>query len=222
MEHREVVEIQPHELLMGLAEVIRETQRNVSYYEVKKVAKTHLDQVIDETLKREKKALTEAEIVALASRLYTQIMCKTTTNGLAILSKYYSCAQRMSRQELMSEKHKPSRLGRHLKYVSGRRPLNVSAHAIVSGTHPAAKAARSILARWKIRIDDPGNGVFLPRDSRYIPHKELPLAKNHAQLHTHEYYLNVFNMLSSSNSEQECRLILRLIADQLRNGTFGD
>lgn len=57
MEQREVIEIQPHELLMGLAEVIRETQRNIGYYEMKKVSKSHLDLVIEETLKKEKKVL---------------------------------------------------------------------------------------------------------------------------------------------------------------------
>lgn len=36
MEQREVIEVQPHELLMGLAEVIRETQRNIGYYEMKR------------------------------------------------------------------------------------------------------------------------------------------------------------------------------------------
>lgn len=220
MDQREVVEVQPRELLMGLAEVIRETQRSIGYYEVKKVAKTHLDQVIEETLKREKKVLSEAEIAALAARIYTQILCKTTARGLSLLSKYYSSAKRMSREELFDEKHKSSRLSRHLKYTGNKRHPNTAAHAIVSGTHPEAVAARRILARWKIRIDDPDNGVFLPRDSRYIPHKNLPNASNHAKLHTDEYYLNVTSMLRSAQSEYDCRTTLRLIADELRNGSF--
>lgn len=204
----EVYEVQPHEMLMGIAEVIRETQREIGYYEVKKVAKTHLDQAIEKTLKQEKKVLSEAEIACLAAKLYQQIMIKTTARGLSLLSKYYATAKRMSREELFSEKHKSSRLSRHLKYAGVKRHPNTAAHAIVSGTHPEAVAARKILARWKIRIDDPDNGVFLPRDSRYIPHKNLPNASNHAKLHTDEYYLNVTNMLRTAQSEMECRLTL--------------
>ncbi len=39
MEQREVFEVQPHELLMGLADVIRETQKSIGYFEVKKLPK---------------------------------------------------------------------------------------------------------------------------------------------------------------------------------------
>lgn len=115
---------------------------------------------MEATLQREKKVLSEPEIAGLAARLYTQILCKTTTRGLSLLSKYYSSVKRMSREQLFDEKHKPSRLSRHLKYTGNKRHPNTAAHAIVSGTHPEAMAAERILARWKIRIDDPDNGVF--------------------------------------------------------------
>jgi hypothetical protein len=107
-----------------------------------------------------------------------------------------------------------------MKSTGQCRPVNSSAHAIVSGDMPEAKAARKILAKYKIRIDDPDNGVFLPRDKRYIPHDDLPNAVNHAKLHTAEYYVNVTTILSQTNSAEECRLALRLIADELRNGEF--
>ena len=172
MNETEVIEVQPQELLVGLAEVIRETQRKVGYYEVKSIGEKYIDDAIKETLSREKRILTEAEIQALAAKLYTKILIKTTNRGLSLLSEYYAQASRMSMKELMSEKHKPSKLSRHMRYVGTNRPSNVAAHAIVSGNHSEAIAARRILARWKIRIDDPDNGVFLPRDSRFIPHNE--------------------------------------------------
>lgn len=220
MNETEVIEVQPQELLVGLAEVIRETQRKVGYYEVKSIGEKYIDDAIKETLSREKRILTEAEIQALAAKLYTKILIKTTNRGLSLLSEYYAQASRMSMKELMSEKHKPSKLSRHMRYVGTNRPSNVAAHAIVSGNHSEAIAARRILARWKIRIDDPDNGVFLPRDSRFIPHNELPNAVNHAKLHSNEYYLNVTNMLGRSTSQNECRSALRLIALELQNGDF--
>ena len=126
----------------------------------------------------------------------------------------------MKKKDFLQEEHKSSRLGRHLKYTGQKRPPNTAAHAIVSGSHDEARAARQILAKWKIRIDDPDNGVFLPRDSRYIPHPEMKNAVNHAKLHTDEYYVNITAMLSQSTTEYECRQTLQLIAQSLQDGTL--
>ena len=71
-----------------------------------------------------------------------------------------------------------------------------------------------------IRIDDPDNGVYLPRDCRFIPHEKMPDAANHAKLHTDEYYINVTNILNTATSELECRVALKLIAKKLREGTL--
>ena len=39
----EVYEVQPHELMTGLIDVIRETQKEIGYYEMKKMAQDHLN-----------------------------------------------------------------------------------------------------------------------------------------------------------------------------------
>ncbi len=221
----EVFEVQPHELMFGLVDVIRETEKKIGYYEMKSMTKDHLDDVFEETIRKEtfkksKKILTTAEVHVLAAKLYTKIMLRGSIQGLSVLSAYYAEAKKISRQELLNEKHKSKRLSRHIKATGQIKPCNVAAHAIVSGTHSEAVAARKILARWKIRIDDPDNGVFLPRDYRFIPHQELPNAVNHAELHTDEYYVNVTNTLGVATSAQECRLALRLIAKELKDGTL--
>lgn len=218
----DVCEVQPHELMCGLIDVIRETQNKIGYYEMKSMTKTHLDEVIEQTVKKQERKLSHSEIVALAAKLYSQIMMKGTMQALSSLSGYYADAKRMSRQELLSEKHKPKRLSRYMKATGRVRHTNVAAHAIVSGAHtnPEAMAARRILARWNIRIDDPDNGVFLPRDSRYVPHKNMPDAVTHSRLHTREYYINVASMLSQTKSETECRLALRVTAQQLQSGKW--
>lgn len=216
----DVYEVQPQELMFGLIEVIRETQERIGYYELKKITKDHLDNSIAETIKKQERKLSESEIVAMAAKLYTKIMTKGAIQALSLLTEYYAEAKNMKRDQFLNEPHKPARLSRHIKCTGYQRPPNVAAHAIVSGDHPAAKAARKILAKWKIRVDDPDNGVFLPADSRYMPHPEMPDASNHAQLHTDEYYVNITNILNTATSQAECRLALRLIASKLKEGSL--
>ena len=221
---QEVIELQPHELMSGLVSVIRETSEQIGYYKMKEMAGNHLDIVINETINRNnekhKDKLTDTEIRALAGKIYTKIMLRSSIQALSVLSEYYSQAKKMSRQELLSEQHKPNRLSRFVKATGICRPTNTAAHAIVSGCHSEAVAAREILANFNIRIDDPDNGVFLPRNKAYIPHPKMPDACNHAELHTKRYYMNVTTILSTATSELECRLALRLIGKKLKDGTL--
>jgi hypothetical protein len=217
----EVYEVQPHELMIGLVEVIRETQKNIGYFEMKEMTKDHLNKNSKKIIKRKAKKLSEAEIFALAAKLYTKLMMRGTIQALEALATYQAEAKGMNKQQFLKEGHDPSRLSRHIKATGVSRPPNVAAHAIVSGSHPEANAARKILAKFKIRIDDPDNGVYLPRDSRFIPHEEMPDAANHAKVHTDEYYINITNVLSTSTSAQECRVALKLIAKKLRDGSLG-
>lgn len=220
-----VVEIQPRELMQGLIDAIRETERDVGYYKMKEMAGEHLDSVLDETIRREAKMqkvkLSEQEIVAMAGKLYTKIMTRSTIQALNALATYTREGRGMTRKDLMTEEHKPDRLSRFIKATTGEaRPPNVAAHAIVSGTHGEARAARKILAKFKIRIDDPDNGVFLPHGEAFVPHPEMPEAPNHLAIHTEEYYVNITTILSTAKSEFECRLALRLIRDKLLDGTM--
>ena len=220
----DVVELQPHELMMGLVDVIRQTEAEIGYYKMKEMTSEHLDSVLDETIKQkaklEKTKLTQTEITGLAAKLYHKIMSRSTIQALSALSAYHKAGKSMSRKDLMSEKHKPRRLGRFMKGTGIQRAPNTAAHAIVSGSHPEARAARRILAKFKIRIDDPDNGVFLPKSEDYVPHPEMPDAHNHAKIHTEEYYVNITTVLSTATSEYECRLALRLIRDKLVDGSL--
>lgn len=216
----DVYEVQPHELMAGLIEVIRETEKQIGYYEMKKMTKDHLDQNSKPALEKKAKHLSQAEIVALAAKLYNKLMMKGTIQALSALSKYQAEAKGMTKPQFLKEEHDPKCLCRHLKAAGFVRPPNVAAHAIISGSHPEAKAARKILAKFRIRIDDPDNGVYLPRDSRFIPHENMPDAANHAKVHTDEYYINVTNILNTATSALECRVALKLIAKKLRDGSL--
>lgn len=215
-----VYEVQPQELMVGLIEVIRETEKEIGYYEMKKMTKDHLDKNSKLTIEKQAKHLTSSEISALAAKLYNKLMMKGTVQALSALSKYQAEAKGMTKPQFLKEEHDSKRLAKHLKATGESRPPNVAAHAIVSGAHPEAKAARRILAKFKIRIDDPDNGVYLPRDSRFIPHEKMPDAANHAKVHSDEYYINITNILNTATSTLECRVALKLIAKKLRNGTL--
>lgn len=212
----QVFELHPADLLAGLQQVIRESQLKYKYKEVSKLATSHLDNAIKET----ERNLTNAEIASLSAKLFTQIMSRSVRQGLSALSKYYHDGKTMDKNQLIDEKHKPDRLSRFMKSSGITRPVNTAAHAIISGAHERATAARKILAKWKIRIDDPDNGVFLPKNSDYTPHPQMPQAVNHAAIHTKEYYVNITAMLTPTKSEEECRLVLKLIGKMLQQGTL--
>jgi hypothetical protein len=214
----DVYEVQPHELMTGLIDVIRETQKQIGYYEMKEMTKGHLNMNSKPILEKMAKHLNEKEIAALAGKLFIQLMMKGTIQALSALSQYHADAKAMTKQQFLQEEHDAKRLSRHIRATGVKRPANVAAHAIVSGSHPEARAARRILAKFKIRIDDPINGVYLPRNSRFIPHEKMPDAANHAKVHTDQYYINVTNILNTATSDIECRVALKLIAKQLRNG----
>ncbi|WP_210798610.1 AHH domain-containing protein [Pseudoalteromonas ostreae] len=142
--------------------------------------------------------------------------------GLMAYSRYAASAEKATLEQLLEEKHRPQRMTRYMSATgAGKKPPNTATHAIVSGTHELAKAARKILAKFKIRIDDPANGVYLPKNGNYIPHPAMPDASNHAKIHTELYYLNITNQLALANTRSECALILQAIATSLQNGVYG-
>ncbi len=147
-------------------------------------------------------------------------MSRKSIQALSALSKYCAEARGMPPQQLMREKHNSRRLGRFMRVVGVRRFPHLAAHAVVSGQHSKSRATRLILAKFGIRIDDPDNGVFLPKNNKYIPHIDMPKAVNHASLHSTEYYDDVYRVLSSATSEVECRASLKIISRILQNGGF--
>ena len=73
----------------------------------------------------------------------------------------------------------------------GRPSDKCDCHAIVSGGHQKAIAARAVMAWLKVRIDDAHNGAWLPRDwddRRHMP-RHLQNAVPHKRIH-HDQYFN--------------------------------
>lgn len=127
----------------------------------------------------------------------------------------------MKPSQLFKEKHKPKRLGRFLEVSGSCKPAcEFEAHAVISGKHELAEAARMILARFSIRIDDPVNGVWLPNFQRNIPHEKMPKAPAHRTVHTKQYYANLTALLEDVETEEELVEVLAKVKSRLMQGKF--
>lgn len=126
----------------------------------------------------------------------------------------------LTHSELINEKHKSKRLGDFLKASGYDRPTqDFEAHAIVSGQHFRAVAAREILASFDLRIDDPINGVWLPNFKRNLD-KYKEYSSSHRSIHKRWYYINITDCLQQAMSKDHASAILRRVAQGLITGSF--
>lgn len=122
----------------------------------------------------------------------------------------------------LSRKHS-ARLRRNMEAAGRFRPNNASTHHIVpwGSQDKNAKIARRLLVQVGINFDDEVNGVYLPRDSNYVPHSGMPNAYAHSTVHTEVYYLNIATLLAEEDGDRKgIEDVLRDIGEQLEDGTF--
>jgi A nuclease family of the HNH/ENDO VII superfamily with conserved AHH len=141
------------------------------------------------------------------------------------IERYQADAQGMTQAQLKAEAHQSQRLGEYMSLSGDRKPHKLcDAHAIVSGAHPEAAPARVVLARHKIRKDDPVNGAWLPRNTKAKPHMPawLRFAVPHSRIHRWEYYQWVNRMLSPLflKDIKYLRMELSIIECKLQTSTF--
>lgn len=98
------------------------------------------------------------------------------------------------------------------------------AHHIVAKGATRAKRAAEILFALGIDIDDPDNGVFLPKDEASKKNGVLKKAYIHGKIHTRPYYANVnfqvVEAFENGATTDEMKSLLREIADELQRGTY--
>lgn len=123
-------------------------------------------------------------------------------------------------KELFVEEHNSARLGRHLVERFGARPAHCHAHAIVAGKHKHAAHARLIIAKFKIGIDDPDNGCWLPESVAATPHPSFPKAPPHSRIHRHNYFWWVRSRMAPLTMSTQCRSQLQLLSRMLHTGQF--
>lgn len=125
----------------------------------------------------------------------------------------------MGRTELEEEEHCSKRLGAMMLVAQDKKPHELChAHAIVSGSHPGAATLRGVLAKYKIRIDDPDNGCWLP-ESTAAKQKMGSSAVPHSRIHRKNYYrwMDTYIKLPVTKDESYCRFQLSMIKERLKN-----
>lgn len=139
------------------------------------------------------------------------------------LDNYRVKAKHMTPEQLESEQHKSNRLGRYMTRAGDPRPSSrCDAHAMISGGHRQSVVMRGIIAWLKMRIDDPHNGCWLPRDwedRKFMPNY-LRNAVPHKRIHTDLYYKWINGRIAPHTIKTPDQLInaLRLIRAMLQSG----
>ena len=139
------------------------------------------------------------------------------------LDRYRMAALHMTEEQLESEKHSPKRLASNMKRAGDPRPAKqCDAHAMVSGSHPSSLLARGVLAWLGMRIDDPHNGCWLPRDwpdRKHMPN-HLRNAVPHKRIHTKAYYAWLSGYVRPGRIKNPEQLVnaLRLVRTMLQSG----
>lgn len=132
------------------------------------------------------------------------------------LDKYRADAAGMSIDALEDESHDSAILGKNLRAVGKTKPDDrVDAHAIVSGAHSLAARVRGVMAELGIRVDDPDNGMWMPRRTKDTPHWAFPKCPPHSRIHRFNYYFWIQSQLLNLSNEVDFRRVLRDIADDL-------
>lgn len=124
------------------------------------------------------------------------------------------------RRVLQGERHHPTyKLGRYMMADGKPKPSpEHAAHHIVpgKGRTPESYLARTHMHIRGIRINDPDNGVWLPRSKKFTPHWSMPQAPAHLQCHTNEYEYKVSQRIRGRLAEGQIRTELRLIGKLLQ------
>ncbi|AFU98419.2 AHH domain-containing protein [Simiduia agarivorans] len=151
--------------------------------------------------------------------LINRVVAETKLRAMQdALKLYVEEGQRMTQCELMQEKHSSGRIGGHMETSGYDKPADhFHAHAIVSGGHKRAYAAREILAQFNIRIDEPANGLWLPNYKKNL-HLSPIFDCAHGNIHNKIYYLNITACLEQAMSQQHAREILRRVAQGIVSG----
>ena len=139
----------------------------------------HVDRVLADFAKKDKPTSADFAAVQALGSFYDK------------LDQYRIQANTMTDPTLAAERHKSGRLAEHMALGGEGRPsARCDCHAIISGGHKKAILVRAVMAWLKLRIDDPWNGCWLPRDwddRKYMP-KHLQNAVPHKRIHHENYY----------------------------------
>ena len=124
---------------------------------------------------------------------------------------------------LLAEKHHPTDKLANFMRMDGRPQPSprFTPHHLVQGKgkRDDAYLARIELHAAGIGINDPDNGVWMPRTRKDKGHWAYPSAAAHSELHTLNYEKWVYQSISFKSGEISMRAALQLLRTHLKNGT---
>lgn len=178
---------------------------------LKAYEKTRVDLAIESFMLIEKP--TSADIAVLRTQASIQNSIDT----------YRIDALNMTEKERLNECHKSNELAKHMTLASDPKPHPLChCHAIIAGAHSESAVLRAVLAWVGMRIDDPRNGCWLPRNTAARAHMPLWLRNSipHSRIHRKSYYRWVEGHISITLSPNIEALTtkLRMIRSFLQNG----
>lgn len=182
---------------------------------LKAYEKTRVDLAIDVFTKIEKPTIVDLNRV----RVQADVQCK--------IDAYRVGAIKLNKAQLETEQHTPERMAQLMAATGDARPASAEychCHAIVSGAHNEAAIVRAVLAWCMVRIDDPRNGCWLPRNTKarpYMPHW-LKNAVPHSRIHRNSYYRwlgDLINPMLVKNSDDLIQK-LKMIRMRLQSGSI--
>ena len=139
------------------------------------------------------------------------------------LDVYRMRGNKFDEETLQAEEHQSKVLGAFMAATGDPRPNeHCHAHAIVSGAHKDAAELRATIAWLKLRIDDPHNGCWLPRDTaaKVKMPERLRNAIPHSRIHRYNYYFWLNRVINPVATETKEKLIeaLNMVEMRLQKG----
>ena len=182
---------------------------------LKAYEKTRVDHAIDAFAKLEKPTIADLHRV----KVQAEVQCK--------IDEYRLDAIRLGKDKLETELHVPERMAQLMAASGDPRPAaaeHCHCHAIVSGAHNDAAMIRAVLAWCMMRIDDPRNGCWLPRNTKaraHMPHW-LANAAPHSRIHRNSYYRWLGDLINPMMVKSCDDLLqkLRMIRMRLQSGSL--
>jgi len=140
---------------------------------------------------------------------------------------YRVSAAEMTQADLKAEEHNSARLAQHMTSAGDPRPTAADfchCHALVSGAHKSAAQQRAIMAWCMMRIDDPRNGCWLPRNTaaKLRMPNWLRNSVPHSRIHRKSYYFWLDQVININTIKCAEDLInaLRMVRTRLQSGSL--
>ena len=139
------------------------------------------------------------------------------------LGLYRKRGDGLEEEILEEEEHQSKILAAFMAASGDPRPSKLChAHAIVSGAHKDAAELRATIAWLKLRIDDPHNGCWLPRNTAAkaeMP-KRLRNAIPHSRIHRYNYYFWLNRVINpvATNTRKKLVEVLNMVELRLQAG----